>query len=63
MDFTGDADGGAITLAQLAGRASFVLETDEGTYTIGGEGAVVEDIGADRITVETVEGVEITGEQ
>ena len=63
VDFTGDADGGVITLAQLAGRASFVLETDEGTYTIGGEGAVVEDIGADRITIEAVEGAETASEQ
>ncbi len=59
VDFTGNGENnGPITLAQLAGRASFVLETDEGTYAIGGEGAVVEDIGADRITIEAVDGVE-----
>lgn len=58
VDITGEGDrDGPITLAQLAGRASFVLETDEGSFTIGGEGAVIEDIGADRITIEAIDGV------
>lgn len=56
VDFTGNtSENGPITLAQLAGRASIVLDTEEGTYSIGGEGAVVEDIGADRITIESIE--------
>lgn len=55
VDYTGTpADDGPATLAQLAGQASIILDTDEGTYTIGGEGAIVEDISADRIIIETI---------
>jgi len=41
-------------LLHLAGLASLVLETDEGTYTIGGFGAKLEDIEGRRIVVESV---------
>jgi sugar-specific transcriptional regulator TrmB len=43
------------SLVQLAARATLVLETDDGTYTVGGEGALAEDVSADRIVVERVD--------
>jgi sugar-specific transcriptional regulator TrmB len=42
-------------LSQLAGEASFTLETDDGTYTIGGWGAMIEEIEAIQITIEKAE--------
>jgi sugar-specific transcriptional regulator TrmB len=38
-------------LSQLAGQVCFTVETAEGEYTIGGWGAVLEDIEATRITI------------
>jgi sugar-specific transcriptional regulator TrmB len=56
VDYTGHTMGDdPPELSELAARATLVLETDDGTYTIGGEGAVVEDISADRITITNVE--------
>jgi sugar-specific transcriptional regulator TrmB len=56
VDYTGHSDGDEPpALAQLAARATLVLETDDDTYTVGGEGAVVEDISADRITITAIE--------
>ncbi|SIR91895.1 transcriptional regulator [Haladaptatus litoreus] len=42
------------SLSSLAGQATIVIETDEGEYGIGGWGAVLEDMEADRIIIETV---------
>jgi len=42
-------------LSQLAGEASFTLETADGTYTVGGWGAMIEEIEAVRITIERAE--------
>jgi sugar-specific transcriptional regulator TrmB len=54
--YTGTANGeGTPPLAQLAGQVTLVLETDEGTLTVGGWGAVVEDVEATRVTVERIE--------
>jgi len=39
-------------VSDLAGKVSIVLETDDGTYTVGGWGALVEDIEAIRITID-----------
>lgn len=55
VDYTGTSSGEPATLAQLAGQASIILDTDEESYTIGGEGALFEDISADRITIETID--------
>jgi sugar-specific transcriptional regulator TrmB len=51
---TGEGDA-APPLHQLAARATIVLETDEGTFTVGGDGATVEDVSAERIVVERIE--------
>lgn len=48
------SDEQAKPLAQLAGRASLALETEEGTVSLGGWGAMIEDIEATRITIESV---------
>ncbi len=45
----------ATPLSQLAGKASITLETDEGTYTAGGWGAMLEDVEAMRIRIESIE--------
>lgn len=45
---------GPASLFQLADLATLVVETDAETYTVGGYGAAVEDVRADRITVESV---------
>ena len=50
------ASGGQQTpLTQLAGKASFTLESDRGTYTVGGWGATIEDLEATRTTIEAIE--------
>jgi hypothetical protein len=54
--YTGRAHGeGTPPLAQLAGQVTLVLETGDGTVTVGGWGAVVEDVEATRLTLERVE--------
>ncbi|WP_254523845.1 TrmB family transcriptional regulator [Natrinema caseinilyticum] len=42
-------------LFHLAGKASLTLETDDGTYTVGGWGAMLEDYEATRITIESID--------
>lgn len=42
------------SLSSLAGQATIVIETDDGEYGIGGWGAVLEDMEADRIIIEKV---------
>jgi len=55
--YTGDADGDSTPpLAQLAGQVCLVLETDDGErMTIGGWGAVLEDVEATRVTVTAID--------
>jgi len=57
VDYVGrTGEGGAVPpLHQLAARATIVLETDEGTFTVGGDGATVEDVSAERIVLERIE--------
>lgn len=56
VDYTGHRPGDeAATLVQLAARAAIILEADGETYTVGGEGASVEDVSADRIIVEAID--------
>lgn len=42
---------GTPALSQLAGQVCFTLRTDDETYSVGGWGAVLEDIEATRITI------------
>jgi len=42
-------------LSQLAGQVYVVIDTGDGEYTVGGWGAMLEDVEAVRITVENVE--------
>ncbi|NKE34837.1 TrmB family transcriptional regulator [Natronococcus sp. JC468] len=55
VDYTGrsDGDGGAVPITQFAGKAAFALERDGRTRTVGGWGAIVEDVEAVRITLES----------
>lgn len=46
---------GVAPIADLAGRASLTLETDDSVRTVGGQGASEEEIAADRVVVEAVE--------
>lgn len=57
VDYVGHAGDGADvpSLVQLAARATLILDTDDGQFTVGGEGALAEDVSADRIVVERVE--------
>lgn len=54
--YEGDEGEGAreTGLVELAGRASFTVATDDGDFTVGGEGAMLEDVEAMRITVTDV---------
>lgn len=47
--------GADATIAAYAGRATLHVESDDGTVSVGGWGATVEDCEATRITVESVE--------
>ncbi|WP_266081790.1 TrmB family transcriptional regulator [Haladaptatus caseinilyticus] len=42
------------SLSSLAGQATIVLRTDDGKFGVGGWGAVLEDLEADRIIIESV---------
>jgi sugar-specific transcriptional regulator TrmB len=57
VDYVGHAGDGADvpSLVQLAARATLILETEDGTLTVGGENALAEDVSADRIVVERIE--------
>jgi len=56
--YEGNSEGGGhrTPLAQLAGRASITVDTGEGLFTVGGEGAMLEDIEGMRVTVLGVDG-------
>ncbi|WP_226006884.1 TrmB family transcriptional regulator [Natrinema salinisoli] len=49
------SDGKTTPLNQLAGKASLTLTTEDGTYSVGGWGAMLEDYEATRITIEAVD--------
>ncbi|KAA9397778.1 TrmB family transcriptional regulator [Haloarcula sp. CBA1130] len=57
VDYTGSSIGRTdpVPLAQLAGRISATIVTDDGTYEIGGWGAVIEEIEATEITITNVQ--------
>lgn len=46
---------GLLTLTQLAGQATLVLESDGREYGVGGRGATIEDVEATRITIDPPE--------
>jgi len=50
-----DGGDGSPSLAAFVEEANFVLETDNGTYEIGGRGALLEDIEAYRIDIEAMD--------
>lgn len=52
VEYTGTRDETPATLLELAAKATVVFEADDTQYTVGGPGAVIEDIAADRIIVE-----------
>ncbi|WP_411968398.1 TrmB family transcriptional regulator [Haloferax sp. YSSS75] len=43
-----------LSFSELAGQVCLTIETDDETYTVGGWGAVLEEIEANRITVEAI---------
>jgi sugar-specific transcriptional regulator TrmB len=53
----GTSTDGAPALSQLAGQVSLSVRSDGRVYTVGGWGAVLEDVEATRITVREVTGV------
>jgi sugar-specific transcriptional regulator TrmB len=57
VDYVGHQGDGvdAPSLVQLAAQATLVVETEDGTLTVGGEGALAEDVSADRIVVERID--------
>jgi sugar-specific transcriptional regulator TrmB len=57
VDYLGHAgDGEEVpSLVQLAARATIIVETEQGTVTVGGENALAEDVSADRIVVERID--------
>ncbi|SEP79302.1 TrmB family transcriptional regulator [Natrinema salaciae] len=57
LTYTGHStvDGQQTALFHLAGKASLTLATDDGTYTVGGWGAMLEDYEATRITIESID--------
>ncbi|WP_129117047.1 TrmB family transcriptional regulator [Halegenticoccus tardaugens] len=46
---------GELPLSRLAGQVTIELETDDGPYSVGGWGAVLEDVEATRITILSAE--------
>ncbi|NUB91642.1 TrmB family transcriptional regulator [Haloterrigena sp. SYSU A121-1] len=52
VEYTGTRDETPATLLELAAKATVVFEADDTRYTVGGPGAAIEDIAADRIVVE-----------
>ena len=53
----GTSSDGALALSQLAGQVSLTVATDGDVYSVGGWGAVLEDVEATRITVREMTGV------
>jgi len=49
-------DDGSLTLTQLAGQATIVLEADGREYGVGGRGATLEDVEATRVMLDQPEG-------
>lgn len=56
VDYEGaEGQTGPRSLQSLAGQTTLYVETDDDVVSVGGFGAIVEDVEADRIVVETVE--------
>lgn len=55
VEYTGTTDDEPASLPELAGAARVCLETDDRTYTVGGRGAITEDVAVTRLVVERVE--------
>jgi sugar-specific transcriptional regulator TrmB len=56
LTYIGEEDAGGVpALSQLAAKVSITVEDATGPLTIGGSGAVIEDVEATRITIESVE--------
>lgn len=51
LEHVSRSDGETLSVAEFAGVAAVTLETDDGTVTVGGWGATVEEMEAQRITV------------
>lgn len=49
-----EIDGSAMPLSNLAGQATIVVRSDGTEYGVGGPGAVLEDVEAARVTIESV---------
>ncbi|KTG10130.1 TrmB family transcriptional regulator [Haloprofundus marisrubri] len=54
VSYVGSSTNGEPPLSQLAGETALTVDVDGETRTVGGWGAVVEDIEANRLTVESV---------
>ncbi|WP_117591499.1 TrmB family transcriptional regulator [Haloprofundus halophilus] len=54
VSYAGTSTNGEPPLSQLAGETALTVDVDGETRTVGGWGAVVEDIEANRLTVESV---------
>ncbi len=52
VEYTGVRDETPATLLELAAKATVVFEANDTQYTVGGPGAAIEDIAADRLTIE-----------
>jgi sugar-specific transcriptional regulator TrmB len=57
VEYTGQAGqgGGSPALSQLASRASIVIDTDDGPVSVGGDGAVAEDVAAEWIVLSRID--------
>ncbi|MFU8866367.1 TrmB family transcriptional regulator [Natronococcus sp.] len=55
VSYTGTAggEGGSVPITQFAGKAAFTLESGSETYSVGGWGAIVEDVEAVRIRIDS----------
>ncbi|ELY53515.1 transcriptional regulator TrmB [Natronococcus amylolyticus DSM 10524] len=49
---TSGDDGGSVPITQFAGKAGFTLESGTESYTVGGWGAIIEDVEAVRIGID-----------
>ena len=55
LHYSGAAEtDGTPALSQLAGQVCFTLRTDDGSYSVGGWGAVLEEVEATRVTITDI---------
>uniref|UniRef100_UPI0025FFC940 TrmB family transcriptional regulator sugar-binding domain-containing protein n=1 Tax=Natronococcus sp. TaxID=35747 RepID=UPI0025FFC940 len=50
---TSGGEGGSVPITQFAGKAAFTLESGNETYSVGGWGAILEDVEAVRIEIDS----------